>query len=150
MTSSRRSLVVLLAAVAALGVVPPAPRAASYVSCAPVRDPYPGTRYAGVDLTRVRGLHMACTATRRVARRAHRKALRVTPAASGFRRFTWRGWRVTGDLRPARDRYVAAGATVASAGASSRRDPHGGAGTVENGGRWLTLGRPTWQEGVRR
>jgi hypothetical protein len=42
-----------------------------------------------------------------VARRAHRKALGITPPPSGVRRFTWRGWQVTGDLRGPTDRYLA-------------------------------------------
>jgi len=41
-----------------------------------------------------------------VARGAHRKALGIPPVAP-IRRFTWHGWRVSGDLRPASDVYVA-------------------------------------------
>jgi hypothetical protein len=52
-------------------------------------------------------VHVSCSAARRVARRAHRKALEMTPPANGIRRFNWRGWKVTGDLRPAKDRYIA-------------------------------------------
>jgi hypothetical protein len=104
---TRRSLSGLLAAFAISFASPSGAQGASYRSCDPVRDPYPGTRYDGVDLTRVRGLHMSCPATRRVARRAHRKAIGLTAPASGIRRFRWRGWRVTGDLRPSSDRYVA-------------------------------------------
>ncbi len=107
MTRSRRSLTALLAVVAA-GAVAPAPgQAASYLTCEPVRNPYPGTRYAGADLTWIRGLHITCPASRRVARRAHRKALGLPAGGSGIRRFSWHGWRVTGDLRPAQDRYIA-------------------------------------------
>jgi len=107
MTRLRRSLPALLATFAACVAMPAPAGAASYVACAPVRDPYPGTRYEGVDLTRIRGLRMTCPATRWVARRAHRRALGLTPPRSGIRRFSWHGWRVTGDLRPATDRYVA-------------------------------------------
>jgi hypothetical protein len=82
------------------------PADAALRSCKPVRDPYPGTRYAGVDLTRIRTSAGSCATARRVARGAHRKALRTT-AKGGFRRFAWHGWAVTGDLRPAHDRYVA-------------------------------------------
>ncbi len=32
---------------------------------------------------------------------------RRTPTPDGLRRFMWRHWRVGGDLRPAKDRYVA-------------------------------------------
>ncbi len=38
---------------------------------------------------------------------AHRKALGITPPLSGIRHLTWNGWSVTGDLRGARDTYVA-------------------------------------------
>ena len=31
----------------------------------------------------------------------------MTPTLSGIRRFTWRGWRVLGDLRGSEDRYLA-------------------------------------------
>ena len=82
------------------------PAEAALRACKPVRDPYPGTRYAGVDLTRIRTSGASCETARRVARRAHRKALRTAPRGS-YRRFTWHGWAVTGDLRPDRDRYVA-------------------------------------------
>jgi hypothetical protein len=76
-------------------------------SCDPVVNPYPGTRYEGVNLTRIRATGVSCRTARRVARRAHRKALGLTPPASGVRRFTWHGWRVTGDLRGTSDSYVA-------------------------------------------
>jgi hypothetical protein len=42
-----------------------------------------------------------------VAKGAHRKALGLPVPPDGVRRFTWRGWRVTGDLRGDVDRYVA-------------------------------------------
>jgi hypothetical protein len=102
-----RPLTALLAVMAVCVLTPAAAEAATYASCKAVRNPYPNTRYAGVDLTRIRELHTTCTTARRVARRAHRKAMRLTPPESGVRRFTWNGWRVTGDLRPERDRYVA-------------------------------------------
>ncbi len=76
-------------------------------ACGPVVNPYPGTRYEGADLTRIRATGISCVNARRVARGAHRKALGLTPPASGVRRLTWNGWRVTGDLRGASDRYVA-------------------------------------------
>ena len=76
-------------------------------SCAPVVNPYEGTRYEGVDLTRIRAQGVSCAVARRVARRAHRKALGLAPPPSGIRRFGWRGWRVRGDLRPSSDRYAA-------------------------------------------
>jgi hypothetical protein len=80
---------------------------ASARSCAPVVNPYPGTRYEGVDLSRIRATGVSCRTARRVARRAHHKALGITPPPSGVRHFTWRSWQVTGDLRGDSDRYVA-------------------------------------------
>jgi hypothetical protein len=43
-----------------------------------------------------------------------RKALGLTPSATGIRTFGFNGWHATGDLRPVHDRYVAtkAGAVV--------------------------------------
>jgi hypothetical protein len=82
--------------------------AASARSCRPVVNPYPNSRYEGVDLRRIRATGVSCRSARRVARRAHRKALGTTPPASGVRRFTWNGWQVTGDIRGSSDRYVAA------------------------------------------
>ena len=82
------------------------PGDAALRACKPVLDPYPGTRYAGVDLTRIRTSGVPCETARRVARNAHRKALRTAPTGR-FRRFTWHGWAVTGDLRPDHDLYVA-------------------------------------------
>ena len=76
-------------------------------TCAPVRDPYSGTRYEGVDLTGIRTTSIGCKKGRRVARRAHRKGLGMTPPPSGVLRYEWRGWQVVGDLRPPKDRYVA-------------------------------------------
>lgn len=80
---------------------------ASYRSCQPVKNPYPGTRYEGVDLSQIRALRVSCTTARRVARGAHRKALGITPPPSGVRTLTWNGWRIRGDLRPNSDRYLA-------------------------------------------
>jgi hypothetical protein len=74
-------------------------------TCKPVLNPYPNSRYEGVDLTRIRATNVSCRGARRVARRAHYKALGLPPTA--VRRFTWRGWQVTGDLRGPSDRYVA-------------------------------------------
>jgi hypothetical protein len=85
-----------------------AARVAAARSCRPVRNPYPGTRYEGTDLTRIRASGVTCARARRVARGAHRKGLGMTPPPSGVRRYHWNGWRVTGDLRGDHDRYVAA------------------------------------------
>jgi len=70
-------------------------------------NPYPDTRYEGADLRRIRATGVSCRRARKVVRGAHRKALGLTPPTSGVRRFKWHGWRVTGDLRPSSDRYVA-------------------------------------------
>jgi hypothetical protein len=89
------------------GLGGPSAEAAPARACQPVVNPYPGTRYEGVDLRRIRATGVSCRTARRVARRAHRKALGITPPPSGVRRFTWHGWRVRGDLRGSSDRYVA-------------------------------------------
>jgi len=81
--------------------------AATTRSCDPVVNPYPDTKFEGVDLTEIRATKVWCSRARAVARGAHRKALGITPPSSGVRRFTWHGWRVTGDLRGNTDSYVA-------------------------------------------
>lgn len=86
-------------------------RAATTASCAPVVNPYKGTRYDGVDLSRIRATGVSCSEARRVARGAHGKALGLTPPPSGIRRFNWNGWRVTGDLRGPTDSYTATNGT---------------------------------------
>jgi hypothetical protein len=98
---------VLLVAPTSAPAAGPVANEASARACARVVNPYPGTRYEGVDLTRIRATGVSCRRARRVARRAHRKALGLTPPVSGVRRFTWHGWRVKGDLRGPHDRYVA-------------------------------------------
>jgi hypothetical protein len=103
---ARSAVAVVLLALA--GAAVPAADAAAARACGRIVNPYPGTRYDGVDLTRIRATRVSCRGARRVARRAHRKALGITPPASGIRRFTWRGWHVTGDLRGSSDSYVAA------------------------------------------
>ncbi len=96
-----------LAAALLIALPGAAAQAASYRACEPVRDPYAGTRYEGVDLSRIRALHVSCATARRVARGAHRQALGSTPSEDGIVRVRWNGWSVTGDLRGASDRYVA-------------------------------------------
>lgn len=81
--------------------------AAATRACGSVSNPYPGTRYAGVPLSRISATSVSCQRARRVARGAHRKALGITPPSSGRRTFSWDGWRVSGDLRGSSDRYVA-------------------------------------------
>jgi len=90
-----------------VAVTTPSADAGSTRSCRPIVNPYPNTRYEGVDLRRIRATGLSCRSARRVARRAHRRALGLTPPPSGIRRFTWRGWSITGDLRGSPDRYVA-------------------------------------------
>lgn len=98
----------LLAALLALAAAAPAPALARFHACKPVRDPYPHSRYAHVDLTRIRAsAAVSCTAARRVARGAHRKALRIRTGAAPRRFLMWHGWTVTGDLESDHDRYVA-------------------------------------------
>ena len=101
----RAATVTALCTASALGLAA-TPAGAAARSCEPVVNPYPGTRYEGVDLTGIRATNVSCTRARRVARRAHYKALGLTPPPSGILRFTWKGWRVVGDLRGPSDRYV--------------------------------------------
>ena len=100
-----RRLLPLALALAALAGAPSGAQAAH--RCKPVINPYPGTRYHGVDLTRIRATGVSCATARRVARRANRKALRFTAPVGGVRQFSWHGWRVTGNLRGDSDRYSA-------------------------------------------
>jgi hypothetical protein len=100
-----RRLAPLALVLAALAGAPGSAQAAQ--RCKPVVNPYPDTRYEGVDLTRIRATGVSCPAARRVARRAHRRALGLTPPVGGIRRFSWHGWQVTGNLRGDSDRYVA-------------------------------------------
>jgi hypothetical protein len=97
----------LVLCTALLVIVAPSAAGAAYRSCEPVVNPYPNTRYDGVDLRAIRARGVRCATARRVARGAHRKALGLPVPPSGVRRFSWHGWRVTGDLRSARDRYLA-------------------------------------------
>jgi hypothetical protein len=109
-TQTRRPLaaVVLAGAVlAASGFSAPVAEAGAARSCGSIDNPYPGTRYEGADLRRIRAVGVSCRGARRVARRAHFKALGLPLPPDGVRRFTWRGWRVSGDLRGSSDRYVA-------------------------------------------
>jgi hypothetical protein len=91
---------------AAIGLSAVGADAAAARSCRPVVNPYPDTRYEGTDLRRIRATGVSCRVARRVVRRAHHKALGLTPSGP-VRRFRWRGWRVRGDLRRDNDRYVA-------------------------------------------
>jgi hypothetical protein len=88
-------------------IAAPSTQGAAVRECGRVVNPYPDTRYEGEDLRRIRSVGVSCDRARRVVRGAHRKALGITPPGSGVRRFTWRDWSVTGDLRGSADRYVA-------------------------------------------
>ena len=105
-----RSLIILLTVGAAFATASSAqaasPAPAPDKACEPVRNPYPGTRYEGVDLTHIRTLRASCRTARTVARGAHRKALGI-PVTGPVRRFAWHGWLVSGDLRGDNDRYTA-------------------------------------------
>ena len=104
--TSRLTLATCLAALALAGST-----ASAYGSnsraCDPVVNPYAGSRYEGIDLTGVKANNVSCRKARRVAKKAHRKALGLAPSPDGFLEFRWRRWDVTGDLRPDSDRYVA-------------------------------------------
>ena len=103
-----RHVLIGLCLAAAIGLAPADGRAASRL-CDPVVNPYKGTRYEGVDLRRIRASGVPCAKARRVARGAHRKALGLLVPESGVRTFTWKGWKVKGDVRGSTDRYVAKG-----------------------------------------
>jgi hypothetical protein len=92
---------------AAVVAAVPATQAATTRSRGSVKNPYPGTRYAGVDLSHITATGVSCTTAKRVARGAHKKALGLTPPPSGVRHLTWEGWKVSGDLRGNSDKYVA-------------------------------------------
>ena len=100
----RRAPAIAVSLVLAVVLGPPSAEARS---CKPVENPYPNSRYADVDLTGIRTARVSCRSARRVAKGAHFKALGLTPPPSGVRRFTWKGWRVIGDLRGDSDRYLA-------------------------------------------
>lgn len=101
-----RPLLMLAAALLALALTPTATAAESR-ACKPIVDPYEGTRYEGTDIRKIRAVGVSCSTARSVARGAHRKALGMSPPPSGVRRFEYKGWKVTGDLRGDVDRYVA-------------------------------------------
>jgi len=85
---------------ATLAAAVPATQAATTRSCGSVKNPYPGTRYAGVPLSHITATGVSCTTAKRVAKGAHKKALGLTPSASGIRSFSWEG--LEGERRPAR------------------------------------------------
>jgi hypothetical protein len=92
--------------------------------CRSVNNPYPNSRYEGVDLTRIRASGVPCSRARDVARRAHKKALRMTPPPSGILNFRWHRWSVRGDLRPSHDRYRASRQDTAFTGGSEASGPY--------------------------
>jgi hypothetical protein len=106
-TRMRCRLALLAVCLAAIVAAVPATQAATTWSCGSVKNPYPGTRYAGVDLSRITAKGVSCATAKRVAKSAHKKALGLTPPPSGVRTLTWDGWKVTGDLRRDTDKYVA-------------------------------------------
>jgi hypothetical protein len=108
----KRSLLALLIAVAlgavSLATLDAGPAAAAAVKkCKPVKHPFKGTRYGDVDITHIRARGVSCNAARWLAKHAENKALGITPPPSGYRRFSYHGWSVFGNLRPAHDRYLA-------------------------------------------
>jgi hypothetical protein len=98
----------LICLTAAALLIAALPAASSARSCAPVVNPYPGTEYEGVDLTAIKAKNVGCKRARKVAKGAHRKGLAQAPTPSGHLDFFWRGWDVSGNLRPLSDRYEAA------------------------------------------
>jgi streptogramin lyase len=107
-SATLRAGLAVAGAVAVLAALAIVPAASSAQSCAPVVNPYDGTRYEGVDLSHIRAKGVACPKARRVATRAHKKGLALAPSPDGFLEFRSRGWTVVGDLRPSSDKYFAA------------------------------------------
>lgn len=105
MTRSK-ALAVTVASSAVIAFAPSGAEAATK-ACAPVPNPYPDTRYAGVPLSNITANGVTCTTARRAARGAHRKALRLSTDESGVRRFVWDSWSVVGDVTGSHDRYTA-------------------------------------------
>jgi hypothetical protein len=99
---------VVVASLGALCVIPllalPADAA---TSCGAIRNPYAGTWYDSVDIARIRARGVSCATARSVAAGAHAAVIDKVPPASGMQHFRWKGWVVTGDIRGARDHYVA-------------------------------------------
>ncbi len=85
---------------------PVASAEADFKRCRPVLNLFAGTSDEG-DVYRIRAQGVSCRTARRVARRSTRKAVSMTPPPSGIRRFSYRRWQVTDDLRPDVDRYSA-------------------------------------------
>jgi len=100
----RRALTAVLGIAAVLAF---APAPATAKSCARVVNPYEGTQYEGVDLSHIEAKGVKCSKARRVAKRAHRKGLAMAPSPDGYLQYRSKGWDVSGNLRPASDRYVA-------------------------------------------
>jgi hypothetical protein len=71
-------------------------------------NPYEGSIHEGADLRKIVADGVRCPNARRVARRAHRKALGLAPSPSGILNFRWQGWDVKGNLQGDADKYVAA------------------------------------------
>jgi uncharacterized membrane protein len=107
MQRARRMRAAALSALAALFLVVAPPAAADFKSCAPVRDVFEGTRYAGSDLYRIRAQAVSCRTARRVARRGTYKAAAAVPDSTGHVRVDYRGWRIVDDLRGDVDRFRA-------------------------------------------
>jgi hypothetical protein len=104
----RRAGILLASALFALviaGLTPGDATAAKH--CRSVKNPYPNSRYEGIDLTRIRAEGVPCSRARDVARGAHKKALRMAPPPSGILNYKWHRWTVRGDLRPSHDRFRA-------------------------------------------
>ncbi|HEX8648199.1 MAG TPA: hypothetical protein VF715_14995 [Thermoleophilaceae bacterium] len=106
-TSSRPRRALAVSTLLLAFALPPSAGAAESRACDPIVNPYAGTRYEGTDIRKIRAVGVSCSTARSVARGAHKKALGMTPPPSGVRRFEYKGWKVTGDLRGDDDRYVA-------------------------------------------
>jgi hypothetical protein len=96
---------------AALLAVAAAPADAAFKSCRSIRNvsQLDGTRFAGSDIFRIRAQGVSCTTARRIARGATIRALGITPPVSGIKRFRYRSYAISDNLRGNDDRYSATG-----------------------------------------
>lgn len=102
------ALVFLVVALLAIAV---APAEAAFKSCASIRNvsQLNATRFAGSDIFRIRAQGVSCTTARRIVRGATLRGLAITPPLSGIKRFRYRAYSVSDNLRGNDDLYSATG-----------------------------------------
>ena len=102
------------AALLALLAIAATPADAAFTSCPSIPNvsQLDGTRFAGADIFRIRAQGVSCATARSVARAATIRALRITPPVTGIKRFRYRSWSISDDLRGNDDRYTATGSAT--------------------------------------